>query len=73
MKSVPAGDHLPQDCHLVNVVDEVFRIQTGELALNTKKQKHRAIGSQQKSKQKRVSNYIFGEKSGYLAAICRKL
>ena len=24
---VPAGDHLPQDCHLVNTNDEVFRIQ----------------------------------------------
>lgn len=24
---VPAGDHLPQDCHLVNSDNEIFRIQ----------------------------------------------
>ena len=56
---VPAGDHLPQDCHLVNANDEVFRIQIKGTSSEYKEAKNTPLSDHSKSrKQKKGSNDI---------------
>ena len=65
---VPAGDHLPQDCHLVNSDNEVFRIQIKGTDTEYKKWKTPRYRIAAKTGRSKKVQRISCEKVDYLAA-----
>lgn len=66
---VPAGDHLPQDCHLVNTHDEVFRIQVkGTYSAYRKCKSPRYRITAKVGNKKKECRMISCDKVDYLAA-----